>query len=83
MSDHYRPTPADYRQIFEDHKVGAALLEDLILRFSKSAVTDGGIDAVLNTYHRLGQRSVVDHIVRQINLANSVPVDNPPEEDHA
>lgn len=83
MSDRYRPTPADYKMVFEDHRVGAAILEDMILLFSKPAVLEGGIDAAIKTYHRLGERAVVDHIVRQINLANSVPVDNPPEDDHA
>lgn len=83
MTEQYRPTAADYKMLFEDHRVGAAVLEDLILLFSKPAVLDGGIDAAIKTYHRLGQRSVIDHIVRQINLANSVTVDQPPEEDHA
>lgn len=80
MSDpNYRPTPADYKLVFEDHKVGAAILEDLLRIFVQDAVTTGGIDAVLKTYMRLGQRSPLDHIVKQINRANNVPVDEEPE----
>lgn len=62
-----------YRQIFEVDKRGAALLEDMVVRFSKPASTDGGIDAVLKTYHRMGQNSVVQYIVSQLNRANNVP----------
>jgi len=62
-----------YRQIFEVDKRGAAILEHLVNRFSKGAKVDGGIDAVLTTYHRLGQNSVIQHIVAQINRGNDVP----------
>ena len=62
-----------YRQIFEVDKRGALILEHMVSRFSQPARVDGGIDAVLTTYHRLGQNSVVQHIVAQINRANSVP----------
>lgn len=61
-----------YRQIFEADKRGAALLEDLVVRFSQPAVVEGGIDAVIKTYHRMGQNSVVQYIVGQINRANGV-----------
>lgn len=67
-----------YRQIFEVDQRGAAILEDLVRMFSKAAVTEGGIDAVLKTYHRMGQADVVQHIVRQINIANRV--DDAPQE---
>lgn len=75
----YRPTPADYKLVFEDHKVGAAILEDLIRLFYRDAVTDGGIDAVLKTYKRMGERAPLDHITKQINRANNVPVEEEPE----
>jgi hypothetical protein len=65
-------SPDLYRQIFEVDKRGAALLEDLIKRFSQPAVTDGGIDAVLKTYERMGSTKVVQFIVGQINRANGV-----------
>jgi hypothetical protein len=62
-----------YRAIFETDKRGAAILEDMVRLFSKPASTEGGIDAVLKTYHRMGENNVVQHIVRQINRANGVP----------
>lgn len=65
-------TPELYRQIFEVDKRGAAILEALIQRFTQPAVTDGGIDAVLKTYERMGQQKVVQFIVGQINVANNV-----------
>jgi len=61
-----------YRQIFEEDKRGAAILEDLVVRFSQPAVVEGGIDAVIKTYHRMGQNSVLQFIVGQINRGNGV-----------
>lgn len=69
-----------YRQIFEVDQRGAAILEDLVKLFSKAAVTEGGIDAVLKTFHRQGEQAVVQHIVRQINIANRVDTQEPPNE---
>jgi len=72
MSKAPGPIPADlYRQIFEEDKRGAAIFEDLVTRFSKPAVVEGGIDAVIKTYHHMGEHAVIQHIVRQINLANT------------
>ena len=51
----------------------AAILEDLTRRFARPAVTTGGLDAVLQTYHRDGARRVIEFIVAQINRANGVP----------
>lgn len=81
MSERYRPTPADYKLIFEDHKVGAAILDDLIHIFAKAPVMRGGIDAVLQTYANGGQRRVLDHIANQINRANNVPVNEEGDDD--
>ncbi len=72
MTDLNRATPADYKAIFEDDRRGAAILEHLTLQFARPAVTTGGIDAVLQTYHRDGQRRVIEYIVTQINRANGV-----------
>ena len=66
------PTPDLYKQIFEDDRRGAAILEHLTRLFARPAVTTGGIDAVLQTYHRDGQRRVIEFIVTQINRANGV-----------
>lgn len=62
-----------YRQIFEVDKRGAAILEHMVVLFSQPASVEGGIDAVLKTYHRMGQHSVVQHIIKQLNRANQVP----------
>jgi hypothetical protein len=72
MSRPPQVTPELYREIFEVDKRGAAILEALITRFSQPAVTDGGIDAVLKTYERMGSNRVVQYIVGQINRANGV-----------
>lgn len=66
-------TPLMYLELFEHHPTGRLILEDLIRKFSQPAVTTGGIDAVLKTYLRVGERRVLDHIVTQINRANGVP----------
>lgn len=66
------PTPDLYKQVFEDDRRGAAILEHLTQLFARPAVTTGGIDAVLQTYHRDGQRRVLEYIVGQINRANGV-----------
>lgn len=72
MSQHIEITPELFRAVFETDKRGAALLEYLIQRFSEAAVTDGGIDAVLKTYQRMGQRRPLDYITLMINRANGV-----------
>lgn len=61
-----------YADVFEDDARGAAILEDLVKRFSRPAVSKGGIDAVLETYRRIGQREVVDWIVSNINRSHGV-----------
>jgi hypothetical protein len=59
-----------YQRVFEGHAEGALILEELALRFARGAATKGGIDAVLETYRRDGQRSVLEFIVNRINQAN-------------
>lgn len=78
------PSPIDsrvYRRIFEEDGDGAAVLAELWRIFAKGAVTKGGIDAVLATYHNDGARSVLEHIVRRINQANGVN-DDAPDDQH-
>lgn len=70
-----RPTPQDYADLFEVDKRGARILDDLVLRFARPAVNKGGIDAVLQTYQRMGAREVLEFIANQINRANGVRVD--------
>lgn len=76
MSQPSKPTPADYALIFEDHRVGAAIFEDLVQRFARGAVTSGGIDAVLQTYQHAGMRKVLDYITLRINQTHGVPDPN-------
>lgn len=63
-------TPQMFKEIFEDHPSGRIVLEHLIGRFVRPSVTEGGIDAVLKTYQRIGQRVPLDYIVTQLNRAN-------------
>lgn len=62
--------PTVYARVFEGHAEGAQILEELALRFARPAQRTGGIDAILETYHRDGARSVVEFIVNRINQAN-------------
>lgn len=75
MSDN--PTPQDYADVFEINKQGARVLDDMIRRFARPAVNKGGIDAILQTYQRMGAREVIEFIANQINRANGLPVDQP------
>lgn len=68
------PGPKEYKALFEDDLRGAAILEHLMQAFARPAVSKGGIDAILETFKRAGQRLVLDHIVNQINRANGVDV---------
>lgn len=62
-----------YGSIFEDDKRGAAILDDLMNRFQSGApVTDGGIDAVLKTYAKMGEATVIGYIVMRINQARAL-----------
>jgi hypothetical protein len=70
----YQPLPdAAYARVFDEFKEGQQILEELTLRFARPAKLEGGIDAVLQTYHRDGARSVIEWIVNRINRANGVP----------
>lgn len=68
------PDPDDMAQlikaIFEDDRRGARILDHLARKYMRPAVTTGGIDAVLMTYQRLGNREVIDYLIQQINRAN-------------
>lgn len=72
--------PRVYRRIFEQDSDGAAILDELERLFAASAVTKGGIDAVLQTYHRAGARTVVEFIVKRVNQANGLEEPDTPEE---
>lgn len=72
MSEMKEPTPDMFRRVFEDSHEGAAVLDYLVRRFGRPAVTKGGIDAILQTYHNDGARQVLDHIINKINQSNGV-----------
>lgn len=65
-------TPEEYKQIFEDNRIGQKVFEDLILRFGSLPAKSGGIDRVLNHFEYSGQRRVIDHIALRIDQANGV-----------
>lgn len=65
-------TDAMFKRVFEDHHEGRIVLELLIQRFARNAVTTGGIDAILKTYMQAGNREVLDHVLLRVNRANGV-----------
>jgi hypothetical protein len=65
-------TPEMFKEVFEDHPTGRIILDSLVTRFTRPAVTEGGIDAVLKTYLYQGQRAPLDFIMNQINRAHGV-----------
>ena len=69
-------SPGIYARIFEENRDGANILEELTRRFARQAKLEGGIDAVLATYHRDGARSVIEFIVNRINQSNGVITDD-------
>lgn len=72
---------AMFKRVFEEHHEGRLVLDILIQRFARNAVTVGGIDAILTTYMQAGHREVLDHIMLRINRANGV--NDQPDEDNA
>lgn len=79
MTDQYRPTAQDYRDLFETDKRGARILEDLIQRFYRPPSKSSGIDRVLDAHEFIGRRQVLDFIANQINRANGVQEDQDQE----
>lgn len=62
-----------YRDVFEDDRRGAAILEDLHLKFGRVSVhTDGGIDAILKTFKSGAQAAVIGYIHNRIAKANNM-----------
>lgn len=64
--------PTVYQRVFEVDALGSQVLEELTHVFVRPAKRAGGIDAVLETFHRDGARSVIEFIVNRINAANGV-----------
>lgn len=63
---------AAYARLFDANPDGQKVLDDLYRRFCRPAVTEGGVDAVIKTYHRAGARAVVEYILARVNQANGV-----------
>jgi len=73
--------PAMYARVFEGHAEGAMVLEDLIKRFGGRLFVKGGEEGRRQTDYNLGRREVLDFIIGQVNIANSVsPPDNEQEQ---
>lgn len=72
-------TEHDYKRLFDEDPAGAAILEDLVSRFSMGPSFDEH-NAVLKTYFREGQRSVINFILSRINRANGVNDEIPQDE---
>lgn len=67
-----------YRQVFEVNVTGQRVFLHLSKMFAKPPDLTGGPDALLVTYVRAAQREVLDHILRQIDVANGKPTTEPP-----
>lgn len=76
MRDPEPVPPGIYARVFEEYRDGAMILEELARRFARPAKLEGGIDAILATYHRDGARSVIEFIVSRINQANGIADDD-------
>jgi hypothetical protein len=60
-------TPQQYAGTFDFHEDGRAVLADLVEKFGAELYVAGGTDAERATLVNLGQRRVLDHILKQIN----------------
>ncbi len=67
---HLIATPEDYALIFESHKAGQKVYEDLIARFGRVPSNSEGIDRVLDQFEFSGRRKVIEFITLRINQAN-------------
>ena len=67
-----RATPETYRNIFDLDINGQRVLENLTIAFCKDAYASQDQGGERETCYRLGQHSVINFIVRNINTANSL-----------
>lgn len=65
-------TPEMYAQVFGPGTAGEKVLEDLIAKFVRPPVYEGGIDGVRKSDARAGQRRPLDYIMLKINQAAGV-----------
>ena len=76
-------TPEMYAQVFGPGTAGERVLEDLISKFVRPPVFEGGIDGVRKTDFRAGNRRVLDFIMLKINQAGGVMPTHDEESDSA
>lgn len=72
-------TPEDYAAIFEHHKTGQRVFEDLLQRFGRVPEKSEGIDRILDQFQYAGQRKVIEFIALKINQANGADTNEHPE----
>lgn len=68
------PTAKEYKELFEDDRRGAAILDHLVQRFARKVYVAGGHEADRQTCYNAGQRDAIEFIVSQINRAHGVDV---------
>lgn len=77
MTDDRAQLAALFRDIFEDDRRGAAILEHLEARFGAVQVhSKGGLDAILGTYKSAAQAAVIGYIHTMIQAAHGVGPSN-------
>src|SRR3546814_15217300 len=64
--------PAIYARVFEELRDGQDILAELVRRFARPAKLEGGIDAVLATYHRDAARTLVESYDNRSNADRGV-----------
>jgi hypothetical protein len=67
--------PNDYHDVFEVHRAGQKIYEDLITRFGARPKNSSGIDRILDNAEYQGQRAVIEFITMRINQYHGVPDD--------
>lgn len=66
-----------YRRVFCNDPEGQAVFVDLVQRFyDRELYVRGGVDSERETLHRVGMRSVIIDIMRQIAETPTQPEDN-------
>lgn len=71
-----KPTPDEYRHLFEDSRSGVRVLEDLVARFGGNPYVSGGRKGDRETAYRAGRNAVVQFVLAQINRANGAQEDS-------
>lgn len=67
--------PSAYSRIFEGNQDGQQILDELCRVFAKNCYVKGGRAAERETLVNLGERNVVEFIIKKINQANGVKDD--------